>query len=424
MTRGEKKRIWLVKVGEPAPVDDDGTRLLRGGILSRRLAAAGHDVTWWQSTVNHKKKTQRFDEHTTVSMEEGLRLVFLHGRLYRRSVGLGRIVNQYEIAKAFERLAEEQEPPDSIVCALPPLEISLAAVEFGRRRGLPVILDVMDLWPDAFMKFSPDWLKPVWRRMLWPWFRMARRACAGATAITGPTDAYVDWGIANAGRARTPRDVEFPFGYTSAEPDEAEVREAEKKWDELGVGRYPDQFVFCFFGFFGRHYEIEVVVEAARRLEDGARPFKFVLCGTGDNLERYRDQAAGCASVLLPGWANQADIWTLMRRSAAGLAPYKQTHTMSRNLTNKPIEYWSAGLPVVSSLKGVLERTLAENDCGVTYECGDVDGLVDILTKLSDSPERLRSMSENAHRLYLEKFTAESVYGAMVRHIERICGWS
>ncbi len=327
-----------------------------------------------RSTI--QEKIQRFHEHTTVALDDGLRLTFLHARLYKRSVGLARILNQYETARAFNRLAEKQDPPDSIVCSLTPLELSLAAVNYGRRHGVPVILDVRDLWPDAFMKFSPDWFKPAWRLVLSPWFRMVKQACAGATAITGPTDPYVDWAIGYAGRPRTPRDVAFPFGYSSAAPDRAAVEAAERRWDDLGIGRYPDEFIICFFGFLGGNYEIEMVIEAARRLQADRRPFKFVLCGTGDNLERYRALAAGCASVLFPGWANEAEIWTLMRRSAVGLAPYKPTLTMCRNLTNKPIEYWSAGLPIVSSLKGVLEQTLAENDCGLTYEYGDIDGLV------------------------------------------------
>jgi glycosyltransferase involved in cell wall biosynthesis len=229
----------------------------------------------------------------------------------------------------------------------------------------------------------------------------------------------VDWAIGNAGRARTHRDVAFPFGYSSATPDGAAAEEADKRWDDLGIGRYPGEFVICFFGFFGRHYEIEMVIEAARRLESDRRPFKFVLCGTGDNLERYRTLAGGCASVVFPGWTNEVEIWTLMRRSAVGLAPYKPTSTLSRNLTNKPIEYWSAGLPIVSSLKGVLEQLLAENDCGLTYEYGDSKGLADMLTGLSDDPDRLRTMSENARRLYLKTYTADKVYDAMVRYIEQ-----
>jgi len=404
-------------------VDGKDIHLLRSGILSGKLAEAGYDVTWWHSTVNHQKKTQRFHEHTTVALDEGLRMTFLHGRLYKKNVALARIRNQIETARAFARLAGKEDPPDSIVCALPPLELGLAVVNYGRRHGVPVILDVQDLWPDAFTKFSPDWFKPAWRLVLAPWFRMAKQACAGATTITGPTDPYVDWGIDNSGRPRTPRDVAFPFGYRSATPDRAAVEKAERKWGDLGIGRYPEEFIVCFLGNLGGNYEIELAIEAARRLEADHRPFKFVFCGTGDNLERYRALTAGCESVLFPGWANEPEIWTLMRRSAVGLAPYKPTLTMCRNLTNKPIEYWSAGLPIVSSLKGVLEQALAENDCGLTYEYGDLDSLVEMLTGLCDNPERLRTMSENARRLYLEEYTADKVYDSMVRYIEQISGF-
>ena len=115
----------------------------------------------------------------------------------------------------------------------------------------------------------------------------------------------------------------------------------------------------------------------------------------------------------MPGWVNAAQIWQLMRLSSVGLTPYVSNKNYIHNLTNKPIEYLSAGLPVISSLQGVLARLLAEHDCGVTYGNRDVHQLSLALQSLAGDRQRWRSMSQQATRLYREQFVAEHVYTQM-----------
>jgi glycosyltransferase involved in cell wall biosynthesis len=166
---------------------------------------------------------------------------------------------------------------------------------------------------------------------------------------------------------------------------------------------------------------IDVIIEAARRLQHDNRLITFVLCGTGDNLEEYKRRTHDCRNIIFPGWVGEADIWTLLRKSSVGLAPYKKSFTLSRNLTNKPIEYMSAGLPIISSLEGVLEELLHTHKCGITYAHGDVDSLVRILLELYDNRVRLHVMARNAYALFKEKYVAEKVFAEMTAHIEQIC---
>ena len=113
-------------------------------------------------------------------------------------------------------------------------------------------------------------------------------------------------------------------------------------------------------------------------------------------------------------------IWVLLRIARVGLAPYRSMPNFVDNVTNKPIEYLSGGLPIVSSLKGVLQELLADNGCGITYENGDVDGFVSAVTRLHDDAALLRSMSRNARRLFNARFTAEKVYGDLVGYLEEL----
>ena len=420
MAKMSGKNIWVIKVAEPTPIDGDDTKLFRSGILSMKLANAGHTVIWWDSTVYHKKKIHRFLKNTRLRINSNLEIQFLHSILYKKNADLRRIIHQYSIAKSFKKFAPEQQRPDLIVCCLAPLELSLEAVKFASLHKIPIIIDVQDIWPDSFMKFAPPWLKKPWRMMLTPFYRMVTKTCAKATAITGTTDEFIDWALSHSKRHKSSLDVAFPLAQPEKSPDERAVLEADKKWISHGIGNSNNEFIACFFGILGRHYEMDVVIKAARKLNYTRRKIKFVLCGTSDNLEKYIKMAEGCTNIYFPGWVGEAEIYSLMKMSSVGLAPYKTSITLVKNLTNKPIQYMSAGLPIISSLEGVLENILSQYKCGVTYSHGDIDALVNILTDLHDNPQQIGTMSINALSLFKNKYSAEKVYSEMVEYIEKI----
>ncbi len=408
-------RVWLVTVGEPLPVDGSDKRLLRAGILAELLASQNHDVVWWSSAFNHVAKTHRFPENTVIDRSERYRLILLHSVGYRRNVSIRRVIDHWCIAREFSQLAGSQQRPDIILCSFPTIELSAAATRYGRKEGVPVVLDIRDLWPDVFSDLAPPWMRPLMRLLLAPLLSMTRRACKEATAIIGTTPSFVAWAVDRAGRRTTLWDRPFPMGYRSAEPAEGDRDAALRRWAARSIRA--DEFNICFFGTLGRQFELEPVIAAARLLERQHRPFRFILCGGGDRSDHYRGLAEGCGSVVFPGWVDSSDIWTLMRMSRVGLAPYPSRPNFSLNMPNKPIEYLSAGLPIVSSLRGDLEALLAAADCGVTYPNGDAAALADALIQLYDNPDRLAAMSRNALELYRHQFTSDRVYGDLISYL-------
>ncbi|OPY63599.1 MAG: Alpha-D-kanosaminyltransferase [Pelotomaculum sp. PtaU1.Bin065] len=415
-------RVSLLTIGEPLPMDGHNIRLHRAGMFAEFLASKGHQVVWWSSTFDHVNKKNRFARDTTINVSDRYRIRLLHSVAYKKNVSLRRILNHRGVAGKFARLAETEPPPDIILSSLPTLELCLSAAKYGREKKVPVILDVRDLWPDIFLDLVPLPLRKAARVALFPMFETLKAACAGATAITGLTPGFVDWGVKHANRRRTSLDRDFPMGYSDAAPGAAAVREAENFWAAKGLpGGSDKKFIACFFGTLGRQFDLETIIEAAKKLSGRERPFHFVLCGSGDNFDYYRKLAGGCDNITFPGWVNAEQIWVLMRMSAVGLAPYLSTRNFTINLPNKPVEYLSAGLPVVSSLSGVLEELLCSSNCGVTYPNHSPDALAAALIDLYDDPGWLGEMSKNAHALYLEKFVAGKVYTDIMDHLELVC---
>ena len=154
--------VWLVTIGEPVPIREGSRdRLHRTGYFARFLADRGHEVAWWTSTFDHFRKRHWFDEDTTVELGTGLKARLLHGCGYRSNISLARFHDHRQIAKKFAHHARAAAAaPDIIVSALPTIELCLESVAYGRRRGVPVVLDMRDMWPDIFVDTVPGPARP------------------------------------------------------------------------------------------------------------------------------------------------------------------------------------------------------------------------------------------------------------------------
>ncbi len=413
-------KVWIITVGEPIPLDGDYPRLYRSGLLANLLAAREHDVTWWTSSFDHSNKRHRSNRDAVIILNEKLRINLLHALSYRHNISIARIINHFIIAVKFLLWARKEKRPDIIIVSLPTLDLAWAAAIVGKKYGIPVVVDIRDLWPDIFLDVFPARIRFFAQGTLLPYYLMAAYACNNARAIIGLTEPFICWGLERARRARNNADRVFPMGYSEKRPPARALEEAEAFWMDKGIYAGSGDFVVCFFGTMGRHFDIETVISAARIIVQKQLPIKFVLCGTGDRLSHYRCLAEGCINVVFPGWVDAAKIWALMKFASVGLAPYNNTPNFTLNLTNKPIEYLAAGLPIISSLRGILHDLITKNRCGVTYAEGDAENLAEILIDLNRSSGKVRSMSENAARLFKEKFVAEKVYSDMANYLEEL----
>jgi glycosyltransferase involved in cell wall biosynthesis len=420
-------KIWTLTIGEPIPAKAASCdRLHRTGALSHYMAKHGHQVTWWTSTFDHFRKQHFFDSDTDLRVDDNLTIRLIHGLGYKRNISLSRIRDHALIASKFAGQARnEQKKPDIVVAALPTIDLCAESVKFGRENGIPVLLDMRDMWPDIFVDALPGPARGIGRLAFSSMFSQAQKACSGATAIMGITDAFVDWGLARGKRKRTDLDVSFPFAYESSALDPQAITAAEAFWDNLGVHKTNDDLIACFVGTMGWQLDVGAIIDAARKLHLSRMPVRFMLCGSGERLKYFKEQAADCPNVVFPGWVNAAQIRVLMARSSLGLDPLPDRYDFLATLNNKALEYLSAALPVISSPKqGALYELIRKHECGLSYDCGNSDELSGIISGLTQDSTKLKALSNNALRLFTSTFTAEKVYADMTAYFESVAALS
>lgn len=410
---------WLITIGEPIPLEGkNNDRLLRTGYFAQHMANNGIDVTWWSSTFSHISKRHLFNNDKLIQSGKNLRIRLLHGCGYRRNLSLYRILDHKQLAAKFAKAARSSEPPDIILSSFPSIELSLAAVKYGEAHNVPVVLDMRDMWPDIFLEYIPGFIRAIAKLLMMPMYREARKACAGATAITGITDEFIKWGLRRGRRLKSEIDVAFPMGYSTCVPEQREISAAEKYWRAKGVSVDNENFVICFIGTIGRQFDLSAVIRTAQKYEAFQKKFQFVICGAGDMLNKFKGLAGNSPNIIFPGWVNVVQIHVLMRLSYLGLNPLPDRYDFLATINNKAIEYMSAGLPIISSPeKGLLYDMLKKHGCGMSYAPGDEEGLFTILSRLHETPELLLKMSRNAKQLFSNMFAAEDVYNKMLEYL-------
>jgi glycosyltransferase involved in cell wall biosynthesis len=307
--------------------------------------------------------------------------------------------------------------PDLIHCALPPLELAEAATLFGQEHGIPVNVDIMDLWPDVYLMPLPNPLRAIGRTALSVEYARLRRICARADAFTAISPDYLDWATRHAHRGRQDTDAVFALGAPSPPPEERRP----SMIDESTEGRLAGRVVATFLGSFISMCDVQVVVRAAAQLSDRGRDdVVFVIAGDGPNGGRIRHQAADRPNIVLTGWLEPAEATWLLRRSDLGLATYVPDAAMS--WPNKLWAYIAHGLPTICSLGGASRELIESEGIGIAYTAGDAASLADAVEMLADDTTQRGCMAARASDLFRSRFRSDMIYSDMARHLLELAG--
>lgn len=395
-------KVWIISEGEPIPIDDEKVRLRRMGQLANSLVSMGHEVHWFCSTFHHYKKIERYSYDKDITYRNNYYFHLLKGKKYKNNVSISRIFHHKLIARKFVKKSRLLEKPDVIIATMAPLEFSEIAVKYAKNNGVPVIVDIRDLWPEIYNEVVPVWSKKLIQPYILASKRKLRNTLQETTGIIGVTSGFLNYGLEVMGINKRNTDKVF---HTSYKRNNQKTSDFGVDWKQFGLNE--TDFIITFMGNFGKQFNINPIIEAAEKLKRYPE-IKFVLCGLGEKFDFFKEVTIKMDNVIMPGWIEGKQIHSLLQNSKIGLAPYKDSINFSLNAPNKFGEYLSYGIPILLSINGEMENLVNEYSCGDVYY-SDTD-LAEKIEKLFLNSKKQTMMSENAFDLYKEKFNSDIVY--------------
>lgn len=407
------------------PFDPGPPRLVRTALLAAELAARGHQVTYWNAGFSHQRKVLRVETGTKFMIPEGYRVVLLKGRAYKRNISFSRIFSHRQQAKSFTILTKDETPPDVMICGLPSLEIADAATAYASRHRIPIALDCRDLWPDLIEEFLPVPLRIAGYPLLSYWRAMLRRTAKRATAITGVSQGYVDWGRRAAKRRPGPADRPFHLTLSRNIPPHNKVLEAKEYW-RARLGKLPPGTrIGVYAGTFSRRYDLLTIAHSLALLspEEKAR-LRIVLCGDGDMHSALTALAAAEPSLIVAGWRSGAELYALMSEAHFGILAFPDLPDFLVNFPNKVGEYLSYGLPIMAGIGGVIGAVLGEAGLRLRYRAGDVSSAAALFREILAGQGVMADplVNERARATFKSFFDPDQIIPAFADYLEALAG--
>jgi glycosyltransferase involved in cell wall biosynthesis len=415
-------KIWVVTIGEPIPCENNSLRMHRTGIISRMIGESTDDsLVWWTSTFSHSLKQQLFSEDEHVEISDNFNLIALKGCGYNRNMSISRVVDHGQIAAKFRKFARKESKPDVIVVAFPTLGLCEAAIEYAKEYDIPVLLDYRDMWPEVFLDIIPKPLKALGRFLLDPLYKRTNKVFKNASGLIGITDEFLKMGLEKASRNVNGYDAVFPLAYLKNQFTSEDFENALKFWKQMGVVKDEKLLTICFFGTLGYQFDLVTVLEAAKVLDNVNASVRFILCGSGDKLESYKQNSSELNNVIFPGYIGAAQITALLRMSDLGLCPYYPKQAFLNSIPGKAIEYMSSNVPLLSTLgEGILGDLIKRNNIGFNYTSGSKDSLVETIRFINHNRSNLQEMHTRIDSIYKTNFDASEVYNNYITHLKNV----
>jgi glycosyltransferase involved in cell wall biosynthesis len=323
--------------------------------MARRLVALGHEVnmiTSWREANGRKG--------WFVTDEAGIKVHWLPVSYSNRMSLSKRMRAFFHFALRSAQCAASFEA-DIVFATSTPLTIALPAVYAARRRKVPMVFEVRDLWPE--MPIGTGALKsPVQIRLARALESWAYRQASAVVALSpGMKQGVVDSGYPASGVAVIPNSSDnqaFAF-----DAEEARRFRASRSW--LG-----DKPLLIYTGTFGRVNGVGYAIDLAKALLTLGSDIRLLLVGDGVEHDAVIQQARTTGvyekNLFFEPRMPKRDMPLLFSAANMCSSFFIDLPEMRINSANKFFDALAASKPIFLNYGGWTHDLVAEHDCGVT----------------------------------------------------------
>lgn len=383
----------------------DGETTGRFSFLASKLAERGHQVKLVITDFNHSTKSPRPEP---LYEKYDFEIVKCHEPGYNGNVTPKRLYSHYIWGKNVAKYLKTAEKPDVVYCAIPSLTVAVEAGKYCKRNGVKFIVDVQDLWPEAFsMVFKNKLFKLAFKPMEW----YVNKAYAMADLAIGVSETYVNRVLSV--NKKTKSGVAVFLG-NNGQLFEDSAKKYHKAYND-GILR------LCYIGSLSQSYDIKMVVDAlviaSSRMNQHV---KFMVIGNGvykNDFEMYAKQKG--IDCEFTGLMDYPKMVGKLCSCDFVINPIKKGSAAS--IINKVGDYAQSGLPVINTQESVEYRKLIDNyGCGINCRCENTEDVADAIIKLAQSPELREKMGKAARQLGKDKFDRRYSYAKIIDAVEKL----
>lgn len=403
------KKIVIIDHFSQTPDEPGNNRFI---YLAEMLCNAGYEVEIITTDFSHKAKKTR-----TISSDQLEKLPYKYTMLpepgYPKNVCIKRFLSHYVFGRHLKKYLQSMDVPDLVYIAVPSLDVGTAASWYCGKKKIPLIVDIQDIWPEAFkLVFHVPILSDIiFAPMTW----QAEKFYKQADRIIAVSEIYKQRGIRKNKKDRKGLCVYLgtdlkTFDYNSHK------FQVEKDRDEIWI---------VYVGTLGSSYNVDLIIDALDLLHDDIREkIVFKIFGDGPYMSKLKRHARSCKARI-----DFMERMEYSRMSAylihSDIAVNPIIRGAAQSIINKHADYAAAGLPVINTQECEEYRNLIEKyHCGINCTVDSVEETGKAINTLAQNIKLRVEMGRNSRKMAEELFDRSHTYGEIIHGIEILAGRS
>lgn len=292
------------------------------------------------------------------------------------------------------------------VYAPSPLLQALPALFFAWIRGIPLVLWVQDLWPEALV--STGFVRN--RFLLSVTERMVRFIYRHADLLLISSEGFRASVLQRGG---SPDKIVYHPNSSGVAPPKTAIKDSTR----LIVEEIGQHFSIVYAGNMGTVQSLDTVIAAARQLQHRS-DIRFFLIGGGTQAKSLADQISrfGLVNIRMHGWIAADEIHAIYAAASVLLVPLKDDWHIRHTVPNKLQVYLAAAKPIIVSGNGEVAHTLIQAEAGLACAAGDVQALAaTVVLMQSMTPDQLGRFGANGKAYFQQHFELTFKTRALVK---------
>jgi colanic acid biosynthesis glycosyl transferase WcaI len=378
--------VKIVYVSQYYP-PEMGAPAARVSAFAWRWAAMGHDVTVLTTFPNHptgvippayRGRARMIEE------DHGVRVVrtYLYAAANKGIVKRGLCYVSFAASSILQGYGPIGRP-DVVIATSPQFLVTLSGWMLSRLKGVPLVTEIRDLWPDSIVAVGAFPATSPLVRGLGVLERFVYRQSDLVISVTRSFIPLL--------RERGARRVTFISNGADPEAFGAPADRAALR-ARYGLG---DRFVASFVGTLGMAHGLDTVLDAAEILRE-RKDLVFWLVGEGARRVELEADARrrGLDNVRFQGQLPREDIPGVLAASDAALVLLRPDPLFETVLPSKMFEAMAASCPVILGVRGESRALLDESGGGIGIEPGSGEALTEAVSALAADPTARRRCGE------------------------------
>lgn len=287
----------------------------------------------------------------------------------------------------------------------PPPTNGLASLILKAFKGIPVVHEIVDMWPETVIEsgmIRGKYNRKIMKSLIGGWCRFLYKQADIITVLSpGFKQLLINRGVPAS-------KIRIIYNWTDEEifrPVEQDAKLAR----ELG---FDGHFNIVYAGNLGVYQGIETVIKAASLIKEH-KNIQVIIVGTGPKEKELKDLASelGAINVLFLGSRRYEEMQKINSLADVLLIHLKDISFMHSTIPSKTQVSLASGRPVLMAVRGDAANIVKEAESGIFCEPENPSKLADAMVKMSTmSKSELNAMGAKGRDYYIKHLSLDVAF--------------